>query len=148
MSNEIVEEDSDLAYALRLQRQETEQSFGTPILNEEGEGVDPDEMTYEDLLELGERMGNVAEDQWRLTGGAVVEALPVISFLNAHQFPPSAGQTSEGCLVCLNSYEVGECLKELPCHHYYHGVCISTWLESKSTCPLCKESIVPSPTKK
>jgi hypothetical protein len=95
MASDGVEEDSDLAFALRLQRQETEENFGTPLMNADGEGIDPDEMTYEDLLELGERMGNVAEELWRETGGVIVDALPQVSFVDPSSMPTSAGQTSE-----------------------------------------------------
>ncbi|PIA15878.1 hypothetical protein COEREDRAFT_43842 [Coemansia reversa NRRL 1564] len=51
---------------------------------------------------------------------------------------PDAGS----CPICLEEFEAGEHLRELPCMHRYHVVCIDTWLVSRSTCcPYCKLDI-------
>ncbi|KAI8047579.1 uncharacterized protein B0P05DRAFT_565678 [Gilbertella persicaria] len=43
------------------------------------------------------------------------------------------------CVVCLEAFKIGDQLRELPCHHEYHCVCIDPWLTSKSgECPICK----------
>eukprot|EP00949_MAST-11_sp_MAST-11-sp1_P002447 g2447.t1 len=67
------EVDSDMLYAMEIARQEQE----ADNLEYEGEGeLDPDELSYEQLMELGERMGDVAQDRWRMDGKAIVSALP------------------------------------------------------------------------
>ncbi|KAJ1907194.1 hypothetical protein LPJ81_000910 [Coemansia sp. IMI 209127] len=46
------------------------------------------------------------------------------------------------CPICLEEFEIGEQLRELPCFHRYHVICIDTWLISRSTCcPYCKFDI-------
>ncbi|KAJ2783673.1 hypothetical protein H4R18_001583 [Coemansia javaensis] len=46
------------------------------------------------------------------------------------------------CPICLEEFEPGEHLRELPCMHKYHVACIDTWLVSRSTCcPYCKLDI-------
>ncbi|KAJ2217079.1 hypothetical protein EV179_000846 [Coemansia sp. RSA 487] len=46
------------------------------------------------------------------------------------------------CPICLEEFEAGEQLRELPCFHRYHVICIDTWLVSRSTCcPYCKLDI-------
>ncbi|KAI9474665.1 hypothetical protein BX667DRAFT_387836 [Coemansia mojavensis] len=46
------------------------------------------------------------------------------------------------CPICLEEFEAGEHLRELPCMHRYHLMCIDTWLVSRSTsCPYCKLDI-------
>ncbi|KAJ2448728.1 hypothetical protein EV183_005288 [Coemansia sp. RSA 2336] len=46
------------------------------------------------------------------------------------------------CPICLEEFEVGDHLRELPCMHRYHLMCIDTWLVSRSTsCPYCKLDI-------
>ncbi|KAJ2634229.1 hypothetical protein GGF40_004330 [Coemansia sp. RSA 1286] len=46
------------------------------------------------------------------------------------------------CPICLEEFDVGEHVRELPCKHKYHVICIDTWLVSRSTCcPYCKLDI-------
>ncbi|KAI9506667.1 hypothetical protein BX070DRAFT_218302 [Coemansia spiralis] len=46
------------------------------------------------------------------------------------------------CPICLEEFDVGEQVRELPCLHRYHVICIDTWLVSRSTCcPYCKLDI-------
>ncbi|KAK6912743.1 Zinc finger, RING-type [Dillenia turbinata] len=43
------------------------------------------------------------------------------------------------CAVCLSKFEDNEILRLLPkCRHAFHMLCIDQWLESHSTCPLCR----------
>ncbi|KAI3823155.1 hypothetical protein L1987_04587 [Smallanthus sonchifolius] len=42
------------------------------------------------------------------------------------------------CSVCLEDFEVGNEVKEMPCKHRFHGECILTWLDLHSTCPVCR----------
>ena len=70
--------------------------------------------------------------------------------------------TDVECVVCMEPYEEGELLKDLPCGHTFHAACIDAWLLGKGrpaptgplklpglpTCPLCKAVPVevPEPT--
>eukprot|EP00741_Cyanophora_paradoxa_P012910 tig00020629_g12466.t1 len=45
------------------------------------------------------------------------------------------------CVMCLEAYEAGVELRQLPCSHYFHRKCIDTWLAIKRTCPLCREDV-------
>jgi len=49
------------------------------------------------------------------------------------------GQLSErSCSVCLEAYEPGERLVQMPCQHFFHKACIERWLRQAKSCPLCK----------
>lgn len=52
------------------------------------------------------------------------------------------------CSVCLGEYQSDEKLQRIPpCGHTFHVDCIDHWLSTNSTCPLCRVSLLPSPTK-
>lgn len=44
----------------------------------------------------------------------------------------------QDCSICLEVYQNGEELRQLPCHHCFHCVCIDKWLRKRTTCPMCK----------
>ncbi|XVF79992.1 hypothetical protein PTKIN_Ptkin15bG0034600 [Pterospermum kingtungense] len=46
------------------------------------------------------------------------------------------------CCICLSAYEDGNELRELPCNHHFHCICIDKWLYINATCPLCKFNIL------
>jgi E3 ubiquitin-protein ligase ATL7/58/59 len=52
------------------------------------------------------------------------------------------------CSVCLGEYQSDERLQRIPpCGHTFHVDCIDHWLSTNSTCPLCRVSLLPTPTK-
>ncbi|KAF9124971.1 hypothetical protein BGW39_007758, partial [Mortierella sp. 14UC] len=43
------------------------------------------------------------------------------------------------CAICLEEYEVGDQLRELPCKHFFHAQCIDPWFKDvHGVCPVCK----------
>jgi len=85
------------------------------------------ELTPEDyelllLLDSGLAKQTVSEDK--------LEALTETQY---------AGNTdTTDCTICMGPFEIGETLKHLPCKHFFHSECVSTWLSKHSkTCPLC-----------
>ncbi|CAN8265838.1 unnamed protein product [Cochlearia groenlandica] len=45
------------------------------------------------------------------------------------------------CAICREELVGNEKLSELPCRHCYHKNCISNWLISRNTCPLCRHNV-------
>ncbi|KAK9274134.1 hypothetical protein L1049_018948 [Liquidambar formosana] len=65
---------------------------------------------------------------------SVIDSIPVFTF-------SSLKGSKEGleCAVCLSKFEDAEILRLLPkCKHAFHMNCIDQWLESHSSCPLCR----------
>ncbi|KAG2319958.1 hypothetical protein Bca52824_013171 [Brassica carinata] len=53
-------------------------------------------------------------------------------------------QEDAECCICLSAYEDGTELRELPCGHHFHCLCVDKWLYINATCPLCKYNILKS----
>ena len=65
----------------------------------------------------------------------VVDMLPLRTF-------KTKDPNHQGCVICLDGFEKGQELRQLPCSHAYHRDCIDKWLTKKNnTCPLCLHRI-------
>jgi len=45
------------------------------------------------------------------------------------------------CTVCQETFEEGEEIMKLPCEHYFHENCVTTWLKMHNSCPTCRKEI-------
>ncbi|THU51231.1 hypothetical protein C4D60_Mb06t28810 [Musa balbisiana] len=50
----------------------------------------------------------------------------------------------ESCRICLEEFDEGVEVKQMPCMHAFHGGCLTRWLESSHICPLCRHAIADS----
>ncbi|XP_010279213.1 PREDICTED: uncharacterized protein LOC104613187 [Nelumbo nucifera] len=102
--------------------------------------LDIDHMSYEELLALEERIGNVNTG---LTEEIITRQLKTRThasspvYLNLDE-PPSTDQETETCIICQVNYENQEKIGTLSCDHEYHADCIRKWLLVKNVCPICK----------
>jgi E3 ubiquitin-protein ligase BIG BROTHER-like protein len=114
--------------------------------DEEGaadDSIDPDRMTYEQLIALGDVVG---KHQCGL------DAKALASLQRSTFQSPSAESRRESwnapmCLVCRLEFESGDEQVLLPCGHAYHEECIMPWFEppqSNKTCPTCKQEVAPA----
>lgn len=57
-----------------------------------------------------------------------------------------AGNFQPRCHICLEPHEDRvTIIRELPCHHIYHPICIDEFLtRNSSLCPMCKQSMLPA----
>ncbi|KAH9625447.1 hypothetical protein KSS87_023314 [Heliosperma pusillum] len=94
--------------------------------------LDVDNMSYEELLALEERIGNVC------TG--LSEEMIVKSLKERKHVPTSSDDQTEAepCCVCQELYSEGEYIGTLDCGHDFHKDCIKQWLSQKNLCPICK----------
>ncbi|KAK1358889.1 E3 ubiquitin-protein ligase MBR2 [Heracleum sosnowskyi] len=94
--------------------------------------LDVDDMSYEDLLALEERMGDVS------TG---LEEETIMKFMKQRNY---SSVTTDGpskiepCCICQEEYTTGETIGTLNCGHDFHANCIKQWLLKKNVCPICK----------
>ncbi|KAL7122055.1 hypothetical protein ACP275_01G021900 [Erythranthe tilingii] len=64
----------------------------------------------------------------------LIETLPFFRFSSL-----KGSKDGLECSVCLSRFDESEILRLLPkCRHAFHMSCIDKWLESHSSCPLCR----------
>ncbi|KAL3689400.1 hypothetical protein R1sor_015709 [Riccia sorocarpa] len=96
--------------------------------------MDPDNMSYEELVALGEAVGT----QNKGLASEAISALPTSSYVVDKR---SSGCGTEQCVICRLEYEEGDSLSTLPCKHLYHTECIQQWLQINKVCPVCNKEV-------
>ncbi|KAL5101837.1 hypothetical protein RYX36_006164 [Vicia faba] len=69
-----------------------------------------------------------------------IKKLPIV----LHQSDSSNRAVEETeCCICLSAFRDGEKVKLLPvCNHCFHCECVDSWLVNRSSCPLCRASLI------
>ncbi|XP_031488146.1 E3 ubiquitin-protein ligase BIG BROTHER [Nymphaea colorata] len=94
------------------------------------DNIDPDNMTYEELLDLGEAVGTQSKGLPK----EIISTLPISKY-KCSIF--SRKRTRERCVICQMNYRRGDMCMTLPCKHIYHSGCVSRWLSINKACPVC-----------
>ncbi|XP_050366813.1 probable E3 ubiquitin-protein ligase RHG1A isoform X2 [Argentina anserina] len=94
--------------------------------------LDVDNMSYEELLALEERIGNVNTG---LSEEIISNRLKHKKYVAMES---QAETETEPCCVCQEEYNAGDDLGMLECGHDFHSDCIKQWLTHKNLCPICK----------
>ncbi|KAK6162255.1 hypothetical protein DH2020_002096 [Rehmannia glutinosa] len=56
------------------------------------------------------------------------------------------GANDTVCSICLCEYMESEMLRMLPdCRHSFHVMCVDAWLKLNASCPVCRNSPLPTP---
>ncbi|XP_047162253.1 E3 ubiquitin-protein ligase BIG BROTHER-like [Vigna umbellata] len=99
----------------------------------EEDEIDVDELTYEELIELGDFIGREKRG---------LSASEICSCLHSHTFHSAESKSGvDLCVICQVEYKEGEALVAIQCEHPYHTDCISKWLQIKKVCPICNTEI-------
>ncbi|KAK4381645.1 putative E3 ubiquitin-protein ligase RHG1A [Sesamum angolense] len=94
--------------------------------------LDVDNMSYEELLALEERIGNVCTG---LSEETIASRLKQKKYIGSKAEDEAE---TEPCSICREEYNDGEDLGTLECGHDFHTDCIKQWLTQKNLCPICK----------
>nr|CAB3460805.1 unnamed protein product [Digitaria exilis] len=99
--------------------------------------LDVDNMTYEELLDLEDRIGYVS------TGLHEDEITRSLRMVKYSAFNPKHFSTEmdKRCSICQEEFEANEETGKLSCGHSYHVHCIKQWLSRKNACPVCKTTV-------
>ena len=48
------------------------------------------------------------------------------------------------CVICRETFQNNDIVRKIKnCNHYFHLSCANTWFNNNTTCPLCRQSIIP-----
>ncbi|CAL5390743.1 unnamed protein product [Camellia sinensis] len=102
--------------------------------------LDIDHMSYEELLALGEQIGNVTTG---LSEETITSHLKTRTYISSTicmnpEEAACADQDTDFCVICQTDYKNQEKIGALDCGHEYHVDCVKKWLLIKNTCPICK----------
>jgi hypothetical protein len=62
----------------------------------------------------------------------IIDTLPTSNYSACYASQPK-------CAVCLEDFEEGAEMAELPCSHRFHGEsCVKPWLKMHNSCPVCR----------
>ncbi|KAG0463657.1 hypothetical protein HPP92_019726 [Vanilla planifolia] len=109
--------------------------YDTPFIFDQHRDMrlDVDSMSYEELLALGERIGNVSTG---LSEDNIARCLCLTRLSWCQK--QDEEEEERTCVICLEEYEDGQSIGMLGCRHEFHGSCIKKWLHIKNSCPVCK----------
>mmetsp|Transcript_97126 Transcript_97126/g.222567 ORF Transcript_97126/g.222567 Transcript_97126/m.222567 type:complete len:121 (+) Transcript_97126:146-508(+) len=65
----------------------------------------------------------------------------LLACLPVSKFQVATGASATQCSICWEDQEDGQCALRLPCLHEFHQNCITKWLRTQPTCPLCRTSV-------
>jgi E3 ubiquitin-protein ligase RNF38/44 len=104
--------------------------------------LDVDNMTYEELLALGERIGSVSTG---LSEDEMSKSLTNTIYCSSDLMQEEEEEAEEEtCVICLEEYKDMEDVGTLKaCSHHYHVSCVRKWLSMKKVCPICKAPALP-----
>ena len=100
-----------------------------------------DSPSYEQLLELGDRMGAVKIG----LSEADIAMLPLFPYRRKYIDISDDISDDKSCPICLTEFENGDMVIILnPCLHRFHETCAKKWLRENKSCPVCRENVVVS----
>ncbi|XP_050213113.1 E3 ubiquitin ligase BIG BROTHER-related [Mercurialis annua] len=109
-------------------------------MGDEEDDIDPDELSYEELIALGEFIG---EEKRGLSKEEISKCLNPFNYKCLE-----IKSEIDRCVICQVEYAGDEELVSLlPCQHPYHCECITNWLQIKKVCPICATEVSTSSSK-
>ncbi|PWA62112.1 Zinc finger, RING/FYVE/PHD-type [Artemisia annua] len=117
--------------------------------------IHPDDLSYSSFIESNNNMlEESVSESWQsvMPMSSMTKMLPpglsqhalnhlsVMVFNNVEDDESSSA--SRECSICLEGFENGDELINLPCVHRFHSCCLLPWVEVCGACPNCRKDIV------
>ncbi|XP_054785229.1 RING-H2 finger protein ATL67-like [Prosopis cineraria] len=76
----------------------------------------------------------------------VINSYPSFPYAKDHTLASDAADNDFTCSICLCEYKDSEMLRMMPeCRHFFHLLCLDAWLKLNGSCPVCRNSPLPTP---
>ena len=125
----ILESTAQEAALMNSQTSEEDQRLMEMAIQESlRENPNPDVMNYEQLQELGDRVGKVSQGY---SPDKIQKLRPKANF----------DYIGEVCPIWLEKIEIASLFKKLKWSHIFHADCIDKCLENSKKCPCCSEEV-------
>jgi len=109
-----------------------------------------DEMQYEQLLSLAERLGDVKQqgltksqidklESYYYSSDTEEEKMSIDSQEKPNE--KKEDETKKMCVICISEWKNNQHIRKLPCKHEFHSKCIDKWLKQKRSCPICRGEV-------
>ncbi|GMH00470.1 hypothetical protein Nepgr_002309 [Nepenthes gracilis] len=78
---------------------------------------------------------------------SVINSYPKFPYTkNKSEMDKSSDKNNSMCSICLCDYKEAEMLRMMPdCKHFFHLCCLDAWLRLNGSCPVCRNSPLPTP---
>lgn len=108
------------------------QGTGPVYPGDDEDDIDVDNMDYDQLTELGQRIGSVRAG----LSAAQIARLPSAAYdADAHSSTPI-------CAICREDFDDKKMVTQLSCNHVFHtSPCLTLWLRDHKSCPYCKQLV-------
>ena len=121
----------------------------------QGDAMDVEDLGYEALQELGEKIGvaTPGDGVWKGIDQNTLESISTVLSPKQYLSQKSTGGDDNNnhndkdpkCCICLGEFDPTEIDPQLRvlnhCSHAFHSACLQTWLSTKTNCPVCKHSL-------
>lgn len=93
-------------------------------------------------LRCGRRL-SFEDDGGRVGAGTAATGLKKEALSRIPVAAYESGMAAAECPICLGEFAEGEKVRVLPkCRHGFHVKCVDKWLESHSSCPVCRQLLL------
>ncbi|XP_004208046.2 uncharacterized protein LOC101241731 [Hydra vulgaris] len=101
----------------------------------------PTSRTFPYLISVEAEPINDWETQEKHKFGLKKEQIEMLPHYTLTKYSMADFTADERCVICMCEYAVEEKLRILPCAHEFHSECVDQWLETSSTCPICRHVV-------
>uniref|UniRef100_A0A0N5A1L8 RING-type E3 ubiquitin transferase n=1 Tax=Parastrongyloides trichosuri TaxID=131310 RepID=A0A0N5A1L8_PARTI len=100
-------------------------------------GISPNEHAFEGILRMVENIDEVAHARRNRLTEAEIARIPIVQVSEEQIINESQ------CTVCMDIFIDKDSVYKLACNHIFHKQCLTPWVQTHRSCPVCRQEIKP-----